>query len=111
MNIRRGLQLWSTRQTRGSNMKLISIGFGNAGNADRIVAVVSPEAAPVKRIVQLAKDSGTAIDATCGRRTRSVIICDSGHVVMSAFPSPASSDRPQENNSRAGLSDPPILSV
>ena len=78
MNIRRGLQLWSTRQTRGSNMKLISIGF------DRIVAVVSPEAAPVKRIVQLAKDSGTAIDATCGRRTRSVIICDSGHVVMSA---------------------------
>jgi len=53
-------------------------------NADRIVAVVSPEAAPVKRIVQLAKDSGTAIDATCGRRTRSVIICDSGHVVMSA---------------------------
>ena len=80
MNIRRGLQLWSTRQTRGSNMKLISIGFGNSVNADRIVAV----AAPVKRIVQLAKDSGTAIDATCGRRTRSVIICDSGHVVMSA---------------------------
>ena len=65
-------------------MKLISIGFGNSVNADRIVAVVSPEAAPVKRIVQLAKDSGTAIDATCGRRTRSVIICDSGHVVMSA---------------------------
>lgn len=84
MNIRRGLQLWSTRQTRGSNMKLISIGFGNSVNADRIVAVVSHEAAPVKRIVQLAKDSGTAIDATCGRRTRSVIICDSGHVVMSA---------------------------
>ena len=52
MNIRRDLQLWSTRQTRGSNMKLISIGFGNSVNADRIVAVVSPEAAPVKRIVQ-----------------------------------------------------------
>ena len=65
-------------------MKLISIGFGNSVNADRIVAVVSPEAAPVKRIVQLAKDNGTAIDATCGRRTRSVIICDSVHVVMSA---------------------------
>lgn len=65
-------------------MKLISIGFGNSVNADRIVAVVSPEAAPVKRIVQLAKDNGTAIDATCGRRTKSVIICDSGHVVMSA---------------------------
>ncbi len=66
-------------------MKLVNIGFGNAVNADRIVAVVSPEAAPVKRIVQTAKDDGTAIDATCGRKTRSVIICDSGHVVMSAL--------------------------
>ena len=65
-------------------MKLISIGFGNTVNADRIVAVVSPEAAPVKRIVQLAKDNGTAIDATCGRRTKSVIIFHSGHVLMSA---------------------------
>ncbi len=66
-------------------MKLINIGFGNTVNADRIVAVVSPEAAPVKRIVQVAKDSGTAIDATCGRKTRAVIICDSGHVVLSAL--------------------------
>lgn len=66
-------------------MRLISIGFGNTVNADRIVAVVSPEAAPVKRIVQLAKDDGSAIDATCGRKTRSVIICDSGHVVLSAL--------------------------
>lgn len=66
-------------------MRLVNIGFGNAVNADRIVAVVSPEAAPVKRIVQTAKDDGTAIDATCGRKTRSVIICDSGHVVMSAL--------------------------
>lgn len=66
-------------------MKLINIGFGNTVNADRIVSVVSPEAAPVKRIVQLAKDAGTAIDATCGRKTRSVIVCDSGHVVLSAL--------------------------
>lgn len=66
-------------------MKLINIGFGNTVNADKIVAVVSPEAAPVKRIVQLAKDGGSAIDATCGRKTRSVIICDSGHVVLSAL--------------------------
>ena len=65
-------------------VKPVNIGFGNIVNEDRIVAVVSPEAAPVKRIVQLAKDSGAAIDATCGRKTRSVIICDSGHVVMSA---------------------------
>ena len=67
-------------------MKLISIGFGNSVNADRIVAVVSPEAAPVKRIVQLAKDNGTAIDATCGRRTKSVIICDSGQVMSAQTP-------------------------
>lgn len=66
-------------------MRLINIGFGNAVNADKIVAVVSPDAAPVKRIVQVAKDSGTAIDATCGRKTRSVIICDSGHVVLCAL--------------------------
>ena len=66
-------------------MRLVNIGFGNTVNADRIVAVVSPEAAPVKRIVQVAKDSGTAIDATCGRKTRSVIVCDSGHVVLSAL--------------------------
>ena len=66
-------------------VKPVNIGFGNIVNEDRIVAVVSPEAAPVKRIVQLAKDSGAAIDATCGRKTRSVIICDSGHVVLSAL--------------------------
>lgn len=66
-------------------MRLVNIGFGNALNVDKIVAVVSPEAAPVKRIVQTAKDSGTAIDATCGRKTRSVIICDSGHVVLCAL--------------------------
>ena len=66
-------------------MKPVNIGFGNIVNENRIVAVVSPEAAPVKRIVQVAKVSGTAIDATCGRKTRSVIICDSGHVVLSAL--------------------------
>lgn len=66
-------------------MRLLNIGFGNAVNADKIVAVVSPEAAPVKRIVQVAKDGGSAVDATCGRKTRSVIICDSGHVVLSAL--------------------------
>ena len=66
-------------------MRLFNIGFGNAVNADKIVAVVSPEAAPVKRIVQVAKDNGSAVDATCGRKTRSVIVCDSGHVVLSAL--------------------------
>ena len=65
-------------------MKLINIGFGNIVAAERIVSIVSPESAPIKRLVQEAKDNKTAIDATYGRRTRSVIIMDSGHVILSA---------------------------
>ncbi|NLO48382.1 MAG: DUF370 domain-containing protein [Clostridiales bacterium] len=66
-------------------MKLINIGFGNMVFANRIIAIVSPESAPIKRIIQDAKDSGNLIDATYGRRTRAVIICDSGHIVLSAI--------------------------
>lgn len=66
-------------------MNLINIGYGNIINADRLISVVSPEAAPIKRIVQLAKDKNLAIDATCGRKTKAVIILDSGHVVLSAL--------------------------
>lgn len=65
-------------------MQLINIGFGNIVSANRIIAIISPESAPVKRIVQEAKEEGRAIDATYGRRTRAVIIMDSGHVVLSA---------------------------
>lgn len=65
-------------------MQLVNIGFGNVVSASRIIAIVSPEAAPVKRMVQESKDSKTAIDATCGRRTRAVLIMDSGHVILSA---------------------------
>ncbi len=65
-------------------MQLINIGFGNIVSANRIIAIVSPESAPIKRIVQEAKDDGMAVDATYGRRTRAVIIMDSGHVVLSA---------------------------
>lgn len=65
-------------------MKLINIGFGNIVAAERIVSIVSPESAPIKRLVQEAKDNKTAIDATYGRRTRSVIIMDSGHIILSA---------------------------
>lgn len=65
-------------------MKLINIGFGNIVSASRLVAIVSPEAAPIKRIVQGARDRGMLIDATSGRRTRAVIIMDSDHVVLSA---------------------------
>ena len=64
-------------------MKLINIGFGNAVNASRILAVVGPESAPVKRIVQDAKEQKLLIDATQGRRTRAVIITDSNHVILS----------------------------
>lgn len=63
-------------------MKLINIGFGNAVNASRILAVVGPESAPIKRIVQEAKESKLLIDATQGRRTRAVIITDSNHVIL-----------------------------
>ena len=65
-------------------MQLINIGFGNIVSSDRIIAIVSPESAPIKRLVQDAKDTGRAIDATCGRRTRAVIVMDSNHVVLSA---------------------------
>ena len=65
-------------------MKLINIGFGNMVNADRVIAVVSPDSAPIKRIVQDARDKGAAIDATYGRRTRAVIITDSEHVILCA---------------------------
>lgn len=65
-------------------MKLINIGFGNMVSANRLVAIVSPESAPIKRIIQDARDKATLIDATYGRRTRAVIITDSDHVILSA---------------------------
>ncbi|MBQ7036455.1 MAG: DUF370 domain-containing protein [Clostridia bacterium] len=66
-------------------MKLFNIGFGNVVSSARVIAIVSPESAPIKRIVQEAKEKGMAIDATYGRRTRAVLIMDSGHVVLSAI--------------------------
>ncbi|ORT99751.1 hypothetical protein D081_1635 [Anaerovibrio sp. JC8] len=65
-------------------LKLINIGFGNIVSASRVIAIVSPESAPIKRVVQDARDRGELIDATYGRRTRAVIVMDSGHVVLSA---------------------------
>ena len=65
-------------------IRLINIGFGNMVSANRLVAIVSPESAPIKRIIQDAKERGTLIDATYGRRTRAVIVTDSDHVVLSA---------------------------
>lgn len=65
-------------------MQLLNIGFGNIVNSERIISIVSPDSAPIKRMVQEAKDNKTAIDATYGRRTRAVLVMDSGHVVLSA---------------------------
>lgn len=65
-------------------MKLINIGFGNVVSANRLIAIVSPESAPVKRIITEAREKGLLIDATYGRRTRAVIIMDSDHVILSA---------------------------
>ena len=65
-------------------MKFISIGYGNIVAADRVVALVSPDSAPVKRLVQDAREQGRVIDVSCGRRTRVVIITDSDHVILSA---------------------------
>ena len=66
-------------------MKLINIGFGNMVSANRLVAIVGPESAPIKRIIQDVRDRGQLIDATYGRRTRAVIVMDSGHVILSAI--------------------------
>lgn len=66
-------------------MKLINIGFGNMVSAGRILAVVAPESAPIKRIIQDMREKGMLIDATFGRRTRAVLVMDSGHVILSAI--------------------------
>ena len=65
-------------------MKLVNVGFGNMVSAGRIVAVIAPDSAPVKRMVQEARDDGHLVDATAGRRTRAVLMMDTGHVVLSA---------------------------
>lgn len=65
--------------------KLVNVGFGNVVNSSKIIGIISPEAAPIKRLVQTAKDTGMAIDATCGRRTKAVIVTESGHLILSSL--------------------------
>ena len=65
--------------------RMINVGFGNMVNSDKIIGIISPEAAPIKRMVQNAKDNQMAIDATCGRRTKAVIVTEGGHLVLSAL--------------------------
>ena len=83
-------------------MKFINVGFGNMVAADRVVALASPDSAPVKRLVQDAKDDGRAIDVTCGRRTRSVIITDSEHVILSAIQTETISNRLDNSDDEDG---------
>jgi regulator of extracellular matrix RemA (YlzA/DUF370 family) len=66
-------------------LRLISVGFGNSVSAERIIAIVSPDSSPIRRIIQEAKEKGMLIDASCGRRTRAVIIADSDHIILSAL--------------------------
>lgn len=74
-------------------MKFINIGFGNMVAADRIVTIVSPDSAPIKRLMQDAKSEGRVIDVSCGRRTRAVIITDSNHIIFSAIQSETIANR------------------
>lgn len=74
-------------------MRFISIGFGNMVSAARVVSLISPDSAPAKRLIQDAREAGRVIDVTCGRRTRSVIITDSDHVILSAVQAETISNR------------------
>lgn len=77
--------------------RLINIGYGNVVNSNKIISIISPDSAPIKRLVQTAKDNGHSIDATQGRRTRSVIITDSYHVILSALMPDTIASRFHEN--------------
>ena len=79
-------------------MRFINIGFGNMVSADRVVALVSPDSSPIKRLIQDSKDNGRVIDVTCGRRTRSVIITDSEHVILSAIQAETIANRLDNND-------------
>lgn len=86
-------------------MKLVNIGFGNMVSAGRMVAIVSPESAPIKRIIQDSKERGTLIDATHGRRTRAVIITDSDHIILTYLQAETLANRIAEENSIEGEDD------
>ena len=79
-------------------MKFINIGFGNMVCADRVVAIVSPDSAPIKRLVQDARDEGRIIDVSCGRRTRAVVLTDSDHVILSAIQTETVANRLADND-------------
>ena len=79
---------------------LINVGYGNIVNMDKVVSIVRTEAAPIKRMIQVAKDNNMAIDATCGRKTKCILVMDSGHVVLSALLPDTIENRVNENQYR-----------
>ncbi|MFR2012194.1 MAG: DUF370 domain-containing protein [Christensenellales bacterium] len=79
---------------------LINVGYGNIVNMDKVVSIIRTEAAPIKRMIQVAKDNNMAIDATCGRKTKCILIMDSGHVVLSALLPDTIENRVNENQYR-----------
>ena len=79
---------------------LINVGYGNIVNMDKVVSIVRTEAAPIKRMIQVAKDSNMAIDATCGRKTKCILIMDSGHIVLSALLPGTIENRVNDNQNR-----------
>ena len=85
-------------------LRLVNVGYGNTVNADRLLAIVSPDSAPIRRLVQDARDETRVIDATCGRKTRAVLIMDSGHVVLSSR-QPETTAARIEDRSNKGLID------
>ena len=84
---------------------LINIGFGNVVNMDKVISIVRADAAPVKRMVQVARDGGMAVDATCGRKTKCVLVMDSGHIVLSALQPETIENRVTGNPSAGGRED------
>lgn len=80
-------------------MKLVNIGFGNMVSASRMIAIISPESAPIKRIIQDARERGSLIDATHGRRTRAVIVTDSDHIILTYLQTETLANRIAEENS------------
>lgn len=86
-------------------MKLVNIGFGNMVSAERMIAIVSPESAPIKRIIQEAKENGNLIDATHGRRTRAVIITDSDHIILTYLQAETVANRMSDENAVDGEDD------
>ena len=86
-------------------MRLVNIGFGNMISADRMIAIVSPESAPIKRIIQDAKERGTLVDATHGRRTRAVIITDSDHIFLTYLSTEIVANRMADENAVEYMED------